>query len=110
MQIQIQHDSQLIAGNDRIELRERARHWLRTVEEIIRRISVRLSDACASAGAQDRFCLIEAHMENGLRLTAQARGRAAIIAIDRALRRLARAIMGQLKREAKLRQLRTAAL
>ena len=109
MHIQIQRDSQQIAATDRIELHQRARHWLRRVQEIIRSICIRISDASASAGAGDRYCLIEAHMENGLRLQSHARGRAAIIAIDRALRRLARAILSQLKREAATRELRALA-
>ena len=108
MQIKIQPDSQKIAAYDRIELHQRARHCLRRVQEIIRSICIRIGDASASAGAGDRHCVIEAHMENGRRLESHARGRAAIIAIDRALRRLARAILSQLKREAAIRELRTA--
>jgi len=106
MQIKIQQDSQQIAAADHLEMNQRARHWLKRLQALIRGIYVRITDASASAGAQDRFCLIEAHMENGIRLQAQARGRAAIIAIDRALRRLVRAIQSQLKREAAIRELR----
>jgi ribosome-associated translation inhibitor RaiA len=110
MQIKIQSDYQAIATADRNELSHRAQHWLRRVEEIIRSLYVRLTDASASARAGDRFCLIEAHMDNGLRLSAQARGRATIIAIDRALRRLARAIVKHLKRESRFRALHAGAM
>ena len=106
MHITIQRESQQIAATDRLELNQRARHWLRRVLRMIRSICVRVTDAASGAGAQDRACVIEAHLENGRRLEAHARGRLAIVAIDRALRRLARAIMSQLKRETASRELR----
>ena len=106
MQIKIQRESQQIAATDRLELNQRARHWLRRVQQLIRSICVRITDASSSAGAHDRACVIEAHLENGRRLEAHARGGAAIVAIDRALRRLARAIMSQLKRQAAYREVR----
>jgi hypothetical protein len=106
MQITIQRESQQIAATDRLELNQRARHWLKRVLQMIRSICVRVTDASSSAGAHDRACVIEAHLENGRRLEAHARGRLAIVAIDRALRRLARAIKSLIKREAASREVR----
>lgn len=109
MQIQLESGSMAITLRDRLQLRQRAAHWLRKLDELIAGLSVRISSAPLAGDArfcEARYCEIRAHLDNGMRLSAAARGGDAIVAIDRALRRLARAITSKLKRADNVRQLR----
>ena len=94
---------------DPLELRERAYQWLRRVRELIRHVVVRIGETVATLRADERVCEIEAHLENGQRLVVHARGRAAVIAFERALRKMLHAIQSQRRRDDAVRHFRALA-
>jgi ribosome-associated translation inhibitor RaiA len=102
MDIEIRRDAHAMGRAERRSLGARVRHSLQRFLDTLARLCIRVSEACASAAADDRFCEIEAHLSSGIWVTAEARGRNAAVAIDRALRKLARALAAHFKREAQL--------
>jgi hypothetical protein len=92
-----------------VELRERAHQWLRRVRDLIKNLVVRITETVATLRPDERVCEIEAHLENGQRIVIHARGRAASIAVERALRRLVHSIHSQRKRDDAVRHFRALA-
>jgi hypothetical protein len=109
MKIKLHVDPNKDSGVDPIELRERAYLWLRRVRDLIKNIVVRIVETVTTLRADERVCEIEAHLESGQRIVIHARGRAAVIAFERALRRLMHSLQSQRKRDDAVRHFRALA-
>ena len=109
MKIKMHVEPQTETAVDAIEMRERAHQWLRRVRELVRSVVVKIGETITTLRAGERVCEIEAHLESGQRIVVHARGRAAVIAFERALRRLLHAIQSQRRRDDAVRHFRALA-
>jgi len=106
MEILIQADDTTLHEAPDTELRRRVRRWAQRLGVILRTMSVRVMESISDTGASERHCSIDARLDSGLHLSVHARGRAAWVALERALRRLARVIAQQSRRALQSRRLR----
>ena len=109
MKIKLHLEPQTDTAVDAVEMRERAYQWLRRVRDLIRNVVVKISETVTTLRAGERVCEIEAHLESGQRIVIHARGRAATIAFERALRKVLHAIQSQQRRDDAVRHFRALA-
>lgn len=106
MQIEIVSRTANVGIDNRQTVGERVRFLLDRFQQRIRRIEVRLVDENGPKGGDDRRCVACAHLDDGTRVVAEAKGSLVPIAIDRALRRIARRIVSLQRRRVSMRRVR----
>lgn len=108
MQIDIVSRSSQAGIDHRKTVGERVRVLLERFQSRIRRIELHLVDDDAPGGGADRRCLALARLDDGMHVVAEAQGSLVSVAVDRALRRIVRRIIGLQRRRRSLRRVREA--
>jgi ribosome-associated translation inhibitor RaiA len=108
MQIDIINRMESTGTDHRKTVGDRVRFLLDRFASRIRRIELRLLDENGPKGGVDQRCVAFARLGDGTHVIAEAKGRRLPVAIDRALRRVARRIVSLQRRRQSLRRAREA--
>lgn len=106
MQIDIVSRTAHAGIDNRKTVGDRVRFLLDRFQLRIRRIEVRLVDENGPKGGVDRRCVAFARLDDGTHVIAEAKANLLPIAIDRALRRVARRIVNLQRRRQSMRRMR----
>ena len=106
MQIDIVSRTARVGIDNRKTVGDRVRFLLDRFQLRIRRIEVRLVDENGPKGGVDRRCVARARLDDGTHVIAEAKANLVPIAIDRALRRIARRIVSLQRRRQSMRRMR----
>jgi ribosome-associated translation inhibitor RaiA len=106
MQIEIVSRTANVGIDNRKTVGDRVRFLLDRFQQRIQRIEVRLVDENGPKGGVDRRCVARARLDDGTQVIAEAKATLVPIAIDRALRRIARRIVSLQRRREAMRRIR----